>query len=164
MYHNVLIHLAAQLTAFFFELDLEVTEPILLPNGCSTCHRSPEAAFLRRPSTMYYTGFTNSTQKWTLSDSSFEFYQYSETNVMQFLFSSLTIKDLYMFRALLAHPHEALHSRFFVYCVCVMSVGCTRIGVDLVQPTYITRTQYTKCRCVTPPEDEQVILETYRGT
>jgi hypothetical protein len=30
--------------------------------------------------------------------------QYSETNVMHFLFSLLRINDLYMFRALLAHP------------------------------------------------------------
>jgi hypothetical protein len=34
-----------------------------------------------------------------------------------------------MFRALLAHPQEALHKRHLVYCVRVMSVGCTRIGV-----------------------------------
>jgi hypothetical protein len=32
--------------------------------------------------------------------------QYSETNVMHFLFNLLRIKGLYMFRALLAHPHE----------------------------------------------------------
>jgi hypothetical protein len=37
--------------------------------------------------------------------------QYSETNVMHFLFSLLRIKGLYMFRALLAHPQEALHKR-----------------------------------------------------
>jgi hypothetical protein len=30
-----------------------------------------------------------------------------------------------MFRALLAHPQEALHKRHLVYCVRVMSVGCT---------------------------------------
>jgi hypothetical protein len=33
-----------------------------------------------------------------------------------------------MFRALLAHPQEALHKGHLVYCVRVMSVGCTRIG------------------------------------
>jgi hypothetical protein len=78
--------------------------------------------------------------------------QYSETNVMHFLFSLLRIKGLYMFRALLAHLQEALHKRHLVYCVRVVSVGCTRIGVELVssstpilvQPTDITRTQYTK--------------------
>jgi hypothetical protein len=73
-------------------------------------------------------------------------YQYSETNVMQFLFNLLRINGLYMFRALLAHPQEGLHKRHMVYCLRVMSVGCTRIGVELVQPTDITRTQYTKCR------------------
>jgi hypothetical protein len=52
-------------------------------------------------------------------------YQYSEINVMHFLFSLLRIRGLYMFRALLAHPQEAL---------------------NLVQPTEITRTQYTECR------------------
>jgi hypothetical protein len=36
-----------------------------------------------------------------------------------------------MFRALLAHPQEALHNRHLVYCVRVMSVGCTRSGVEL---------------------------------
>jgi hypothetical protein len=50
--------------------------------------------------------------------------QYSETNVMHFLFSLLRIKGLYMFRALLVHLQEALHKRHLVYCVRVMSVGC----------------------------------------
>jgi hypothetical protein len=36
-------------------------------------------------------------------------HQYSETNVMHFLFILLTIKGLYMFRALLDHLQEALH-------------------------------------------------------
>jgi hypothetical protein len=53
------------------------------------------------------------------------FYQYSETNVMHFLFSLLRINGLYMFGALLAHTQEAL---------------------QLVQPTDITRKQYTKRR------------------
>jgi hypothetical protein len=43
---------------------------------------------------------------------------------MHFLFSLLRIKGLYMFRALLAHPQEALDKRHLVYCVRVMSVGC----------------------------------------
>jgi hypothetical protein len=54
---------------------------------------------------------------------------YSETNLIHFLFSLLRIKGLYVFRALLAHPQEALHKRHLVYCVRVMSVGYTRIGV-----------------------------------
>jgi hypothetical protein len=56
-------------------------------------------------------------------------YQYSRTNVIHFLFSLLRINGLYMFQALLAHLQEALHKRNFVYCVRVISVGCTRIGV-----------------------------------
>jgi hypothetical protein len=71
---------------------------------------------------------------------------------MHFLFSLLRIKGLYMFRALLAHPQEALHKRHLVYCVRVMSVGCTRIGVELVSVR------------VAPAEDEQVMLETCRGS
>jgi hypothetical protein len=43
---------------------------------------------------------------------------------MHFLFSLLRIKGLYIFRALLAHPQEALHKRHLVYCWRVMSVGC----------------------------------------
>jgi hypothetical protein len=56
-------------------------------------------------------------------------YLYDETNVTHFLFRLLRIKGLYMFRALLAHPQEALNNQHLVYCVRVMSVGCTRIGV-----------------------------------
>jgi hypothetical protein len=41
-----------------------------------------------------------------------------------------------MFRALLAHLQEALQKRRLVYCVCVMSVGCTRIVVELVPPNH----------------------------
>jgi hypothetical protein len=60
-----------------------------------------------------------------------------------------------MFRALLAQP--ALHKRYLVYCVRVMSVVvrsrtkatefvCYASWLHLVQPTDITRTQYTKYR------------------
>jgi hypothetical protein len=74
-------------------------------------------------------------------------YQYSKTKVMHFLFSLLRIKGLYMFQALLAHLQETLHKRHLVYCVHVMSVGCTRSSTPiLVQPTDITHMQYTKCR------------------
>jgi hypothetical protein len=38
--------------------------------------------------------------------------QYSEANVMLFLFSLLRIKGLYIFRALLAHPQDALQVQF----------------------------------------------------
>jgi hypothetical protein len=69
--------------------------------------------------------------------------QDSETNVMYFLFNLLRIKGLYMFRALLAQPQEALHKRHWIYCVRVKSVSCTRFGVR--------------------PEEAQVMLETCRG-
>jgi hypothetical protein len=54
--------------------------------------------------------------------------QYNETNVMHFSFILFRIKGLYMFRALLAHPHEALHIRHLVYCVRIMSVGCGKVA------------------------------------
>jgi hypothetical protein len=57
-------------------------------------------------------------------------HQYSETNVMHFLFNLLRIKGFYMFRALLVHPQAVLHNRHLVYCVRVMSIGCTRVGVE----------------------------------
>jgi hypothetical protein len=73
-------------------------------------------------------------------------YQYIETNVMHFLFNLLRIKSLYMFRALLAHPQEVLNKQHLVYCLRVMSVGCTSSTSILVQPTDITFKQYTKFR------------------
>jgi hypothetical protein len=54
-----------------------------------------------------------------------------------------------MFRALLAHPQEALHKRHLVYCVRIMSVGCGTVNSN---------------RSTAPPEDEQVILGTCRGS
>jgi hypothetical protein len=35
-----------------------------------------------------------------------------------------------MVQALLAHPLEMLHKQHLVYCVRVMSVGCTKIEVE----------------------------------
>jgi hypothetical protein len=58
---------------------------------------------------------------------SYWLYQYSETNVMHLLFHLLSIKELYMFRASLTHPQQVQPKRHLVYCVRVMSVGCTRI-------------------------------------
>jgi hypothetical protein len=79
--------------------------------------------------------FVNCT--WIYIDIKYILYQYNEINAMHILFNLLRIKDLYMFRSLLAHPQEALHKRHFVYCVRVMSAA-----PELVPP----RTQYTKCR------------------
>jgi hypothetical protein len=76
---------------------------------------------------------------------------------MHFLFSLLRIKNLYMFRALFAHPEEVLHKRQLVYCVRVMSVGCTRTGLELV-----SLDTSSVPLCVASPQDEQVMLETCR--
>jgi hypothetical protein len=50
----------------------------------------------------------------------------NKTNVMHFIFNLLGINGLYMFQGLLVHPQEALYKRHLVYCVRVLSVGCTR--------------------------------------
>jgi hypothetical protein len=95
------------------------------------------------------------------------FPQYSEISVMHFLFSLFRIKNLYMFRALLSQPQETLHKLHLIYCVRVMSVGCTRIGVPL-QSWCCQLTKHARnipsAVCVAPTEDEQVILETCRGS
>jgi hypothetical protein len=67
-----------------------------------------------------------------------------------FLFNLLRIKGLYMFRALLAHAQEALHKRHFIHCVRRSS-----------QLTYARN--IPSAVCVTPPKDEQIMLETFRG-
>jgi uncharacterized membrane protein YbjE (DUF340 family) len=95
-------------------------------------------------------------------------YQYSETTVMNFLFSLLRIKGLYiyMFQALLAHTQEVLNKQHLIYCMCFMSVGCTRIGAKVQswcsQHTYHAR-NIPSTACVVPPEDKQIMLETCRG-
>jgi hypothetical protein len=68
-----------------------------------------------------------------------------------------------MFRALLAHPHKAQHKRHLVYCVRVMSVGCTRIGVKLHSWCSQHARNIPSALYSAPPEDEKVMLETCRG-
>jgi hypothetical protein len=48
-------------------------------------------------------------------------HQYSETNVMYFLFNLLRINGIYMLQALLTQPQEALYKQHLVYCVCYFS-------------------------------------------
>jgi hypothetical protein len=57
-----------------------------------------------------------------------------------------------MFRALLAHPQEALHNgAWYITCVlCQLAAP----GAARSRPSAV---------CVAPPEDEQVMLETCRG-
>jgi hypothetical protein len=50
-------------------------------------------------------------------------YQYNGTNVMYFSLNLLRIKGIYVFRALLAHPQEALYKRHLVCCFRIMSFG-----------------------------------------
>jgi hypothetical protein len=45
-----------------------------------------------------------------------------------------------MFQALLADPQEVLQKRHLVYCECVMSVGRTRIEVELLNFSTATAT------------------------
>jgi hypothetical protein len=40
------------------------------------------------------------------------------------------LKGLCMFRALFAHPQEALNKRHLVHCLRDMLVGCTRTKVE----------------------------------
>jgi hypothetical protein len=84
---------------------------------------------------------------------------------MHFSFSTMRIKGLYIFRALLAHPQESLHKWHLVYCVRIMSVGCGMVVASL----QLCRSQLTlyarnipNAVCEAPPEDEQVIIETCR--
>jgi hypothetical protein len=79
-------------------------------------------------------------------------YQYNEINVMHFSFNLVRIKGLYMFRALLAHSQEALHKQLMVHCVRI-SVGCGTVARNIQNAV-----------CVALPEDEQVMLETCRGS
>jgi hypothetical protein len=72
-----------------------------------------------------------------------------------------------MFRALLSHPQEALHIRRLAYCVRVMSVGCTGIGVFHSSPGAANwHNTHVVCQAPfveAPAEDEQVMFETFRG-
>jgi hypothetical protein len=62
-----------------------------------------------------------------------------------------------MFRALFSHPQKALHKRHLVYSLRIMSVGCATVAVSTL---YACNTPSAVCSA--PPEDEQVMLETYR--
>jgi hypothetical protein len=70
----------------------------------------------------------------------------------------IRIKGLYKFRALLAHPQEALHTRDLVYCVRVMLVGCYRGAANWHNTLAIYQVPSAKRLLV----DEQLMLETCR--
>jgi hypothetical protein len=72
-----------------------------------------------------------------------------------------------MFRALLAHLQEGLHKQQLPICVRVMSVCCTRVGVEFHFKCGASKRHHSRNMpiviCAAPPEDEQVELETCGG-
>jgi hypothetical protein len=64
-----------------------------------------------------------------------------------------------MFRVLVTHPQGSSHKRRLVYCMRVISVGCTKIEEELVS----VLDNIPSAACGAPPEDEQAMLETCRG-
>jgi hypothetical protein len=79
--------------------------------------------------------------------------QYDETNVMQFSFNLLRIKSLCLFQALFAHHKEALNKRHLVVKLQPYHSQPTSYGRNI--PTAV---------CVAPPDYEQALLETCRGS
>jgi hypothetical protein len=69
---------------------------------------------------------------------------------MTILLNLLRFKGLCMFRALLAHPQEALQN------------GTWYIECTLCQLAALHALNIPSAVCVAPPEDEQVIIETCR--
>jgi hypothetical protein len=61
-----------------------------------------------------------------------------------------------MFQALLAHFQEALHQQQLLYYVRIMSAGCCPVWSRVAASRQNTQ-------ALAPPEDEQVVLETYMG-
>jgi hypothetical protein len=89
---------------------------------------------------------------------------------MHFSFNLLIIKELYMFRALLAYSQEVLHKRHLVYFMRIMSADCFTVAVSVavsLQPCHSQLTLYAcnipNAVCVEPPENEQIMLETCKG-
>jgi hypothetical protein len=92
---------------------------VLWAQNCHSCAIHMQTAVLNFSSVVYLSLFVTTFHC-----------QYSKTDVMYFSFNLLSIKGLYMFRALLVHLQEALHKRHLLYCVQVTPVGWTRIGVE----------------------------------
>jgi hypothetical protein len=71
-----------------------------------------------------------------------------------------------MFRALVAHPQEALQKINLVYCMRIMSVGLGTVAA--LQPCHsqqiLCARSIPSALCVVPLEDEQLMLETCRGS
>jgi hypothetical protein len=67
---------------------------------------------------------------------------------MHFSFSLLRIKGLCMFRALIAHPQDALHKRHLVHYVRMMSVGCGTVAVNCNRATTTTSHPYVRPKLI----------------
>jgi hypothetical protein len=80
---------------------------------------------------------------------------------MNFTFSLLRIKDLYMFRALLAHPQEATNNGTR-YIACVLyQLAASGLKWNFNPGAHARN--IPSAACAETPENEQVILETCRG-
>jgi hypothetical protein len=108
--------------------------------------RVREVVFITHPMKAAYTCTTcneGTFQKLSSGISCTAYYRYNicvsimRTTWNTFLINLLGISSLYMFRAVLAHPQEALNKRHLVYCVRVMSVGCTRIETSTCFEHYL---------------------------
>jgi hypothetical protein len=73
-------------------------------------------------------------------------YQYSETNVMQFLFKLLRIKCLHVSSITCSSSGGATQAALGILRACYVSWLHQDSVSILVQPTDITSTQYNKCR------------------
>jgi hypothetical protein len=67
-----------------------------------------------------------------------------------------------MFRALFAHPQEALHKRHLVYCVLYQLVA-PGLEWNPGAANWQHARNMPSAVCIEPPEDGQVVIETYKG-
>jgi hypothetical protein len=72
--------------------------------------------------------------------------QCNGSNVMHFSFTLLRIKDLYMFRTLVAHPQEVMYVAFGILRVYNARWHGSSFTATVPHPSDIIRTQYAKCR------------------
>jgi hypothetical protein len=108
-------------------------------------------------------GFSNLSEWVIIASKLYPYYQYDETNVMHFSFNLLRIKGLYMFRA-----GGATQTALGVLLVYVRGL-CYDCSFTIAVKLKLWHSQLTlyarnipNAVCITPPKDEQVMLETCR--